>query len=70
MLEEYSSIDPNRIAKELGIFKEYIIESEITVESIAERVVQNREKYKAKFDKKKITQDKYYTEQKQFVSEL
>lgn len=70
VLEEYSAVDPNRIAKERGIFEEFEIENTITVESIAERVVQNREKYKTKFEKKKVTQDKYYAEQKQFVSEL
>ena len=42
----------------------------MTIETIAERVVQNREKYKAKFAKKKAAQDIYYSEQKQFVSEI
>lgn len=63
-MEEYSSIDPNKVAKEKGIFEEFDIESHITVDSIAERVVQNREKYRAKFEKKKATQDKYYAEEK------
>jgi len=44
----------------LGIYEEFEIESEMTIETIAERVVANREKYKAKFAKKKAAQDKYY----------
>lgn len=70
VLEQFSHIDPNKVAKELGIFEEFAMSNDVTVDTIAERVVANREKYKAKFDKKKVTQDKYYAEQKQFVSEL
>jgi hypothetical protein len=44
----------------MGIFEEFEVETDMTVEKIAERVVENREKYKAKFDKKKVQQDKYY----------
>jgi hypothetical protein len=43
---------------------------DVTVENIAERVVQNREKYKAKFEKKKAAQDKYYEQDKKYISEL
>lgn len=38
----------------MGIFEEFDVETDMTVEKIAERVVENREKYKAKFDKKKV----------------
>ena len=41
----------------------------MTIEEIAQRVVQNREKYRAKYEKKKVIQDKYYQEQKQYVVE-
>jgi hypothetical protein len=54
----------------MGIFEEYDVDSEVTVERIAERVVQNREKYKAKYDKKKVQQDKYYNQDKQYVAEI
>lgn len=60
ILEEYKDIDPYADAKDLGIFEEFEINSEMTVEAIAERVVLNREKYKAKYDKKKVIQDQYY----------
>lgn len=53
MLEEHKSIDPYEVAKELGIYEEFELETQMTVETIAERVVQNREKYKAKFERKK-----------------
>lgn len=39
ILEEYRGIDPYAAAKELGIFEEFEIESKMTVETIAERVV-------------------------------
>lgn len=54
----------------MGIYEEFDIDTDITVEKIAQRVVDNREKYKAKYDKKKIQQDKYYTEDKQYVAEI
>jgi hypothetical protein len=54
VLPEYQHIDPHQVAKELGIFEEFDLEKDVTVETIAERVVQNREKYKAKYDKKKV----------------
>lgn len=53
-LDEYKNIDPYKVAKELGIYEEYDIDIKMTVETIAERVVENREKYKAKYDKKMI----------------
>ncbi len=36
----------------------------MSIEEIAQRVVNNREKYRAKFEAKKKIQDKYYSEQK------
>mgnify|MGYP000558865463 CR=1 FL=1 len=44
--------------------------SEMTLETIAQRVFANRERYRAKFEKKKAAQDKYYSEQKQYVAEV
>jgi ethanolamine-phosphate cytidylyltransferase len=70
VLEEHRHIDPYQVAKEIGIYEEFDIDTEVTVERIAERVVENREKYKAKFDKKKLQQDKYYSEVKQYVAEI
>ena len=32
VIEEYSSIDPNKVAKQLGIFEEFDIENDLTVE--------------------------------------
>jgi hypothetical protein len=52
VLESMKHIDPYKVPKEMGIYEEFEVENQMTVESIAERVVQNREKYKAKFDKK------------------
>lgn len=40
------------------------MEYDITVEGIAERVVKNREKYAAKYDKKKVLEDEYYSDKK------
>ena len=48
----------------MGLYEEFDIDTDMTVEIIAERVVQNREKYKAKYDKKKVQQDKYYEQDK------
>jgi ethanolamine-phosphate cytidylyltransferase len=70
ILEEFRHIDPYQVAKEMGIFEEFDVDCDVTVEAIAERVVQNREKYKAKFEKKKAAQDKYYEQDKQFIQEL
>lgn len=52
ILEEHRNIDPNQVAKEMGIFEEFDLDTDVTVETIAQRVVDNREKYKAKYDKK------------------
>jgi hypothetical protein len=52
ILEEYRGIDPHEVAKEMGIYEEYDLETNMTLETIAERVVINREKYKAKYEKK------------------
>lgn len=70
VLEEYRHIDPHQVAKELGVYEEFDLDIDITVETIAERVVQNREKYKAKYDKKKVQQDNYYETVKQYVAEI
>jgi hypothetical protein len=40
------------VAKEMGIYEEFDIETDVTVETIAQRVVDNREKYRAKYEKK------------------
>ena len=70
VLEQFKDIDPYKVPKELGIFEEYDVDVHLTVETIAERIVQNREKYKAKYDKKKVQQDNYYDSVKQYVAEL
>lgn len=70
VLEEHRHIDPHQVAKEMGVYEEFDVETDITVETIAERVVQNREKYKAKYDKKKVQQDNYYDNVKQYVAEI
>lgn len=36
----------------MGIFEEFELETDLTVDMIGQRVVDNREKYKAKYDKK------------------
>ena len=51
-LEEHRHIDPNKIPKEQGIYEEFDVDTDLTLEAIAQRVVDNREKYKAKYDKK------------------
>ena len=70
MLEEHRHIDPHQVPKEMGIYEEFDLDNNMTVETIAERVVVNREKYKAKYDKKKVQQDNYYDTVKQFVAEV
>jgi hypothetical protein len=42
----------------------------MTVESLAQRVVDNREKYMAKYEKKMKQQNQYYTDTKQYVAEI
>ena len=54
----------------MGIFEEFDVDCDVTVETIAQRVVDNREKYRAKFEKKKAAQDKYYDQDKKFVQEI
>jgi len=70
ILEEHKQIDPYRIVKDLGIFEEFDVNCEVTLEVIAQRVKDNRDKYIAKFEKKKAAQDKYYDQVKQFVAEI
>ena len=36
----------------MGIYEDFDLDTDLTVEKIAQRVVDNREKYKAKYDKK------------------
>ena len=69
IMEEFASIDPNQYPKQKGIYEEIDTECTMTLETIAGRVFENREKYKAKFAKKKAVQDAYY-ENKEFVSEV
>ena len=54
MLEQHKHIDPYQVAKEMGVYMEFDIDCDVTIDVIAERVVENREKYKAKYDKKKV----------------
>lgn len=70
VMEEFCDVDPFAAAKQLGIYKEYDLETDMTIEIIAERVVQNREKYRAKYENKKMIQDQYYNEKKDFVAEV
>jgi hypothetical protein len=39
VLESMKHIDPYKVPKELGIYEEFDVECNVTVESIAERVV-------------------------------
>ena len=70
ILEEYQHIDPNEVPKQLGIYQEIEVGSSMTVESLAQRVVDNREKYMAKYEKKMKQQNQYYTDTKQYVAEI
>ncbi len=53
-----------------GKFEQFKAESQMSIEMIAERVVANREKYKAKFASKKEAQEKYYQKEHEFVKEI
>lgn len=70
ILEELQHIDPNEVPKGMGIYQEIEVGCDMTVEVLAHRVVENRETYKAKFERKSKQQDQYYTEKKQYVAEL
>ena len=70
ILEERKEEDPYAMAKELGIYHEYEIENHMTVETIAKRVFANREAYMAKYNKKKVQEDKYYEEKKGEIFEV
>jgi ethanolamine-phosphate cytidylyltransferase len=70
IMDEYASVDPYQVPKEKGIYEELETECQMTLETIAMRVFENRERYRAKFEKKKAAQDKYYTEQKEYVKEV
>jgi hypothetical protein len=50
------------VPKEQGIYEEIETTCQMTLETIAHRVFDNRSKYMAKFEKKKKQQDKYYNE--------
>ncbi len=54
--------DPYEIAKKLGIFKAIDSNSDLCLETIADRVRGNRERYEAKFKSKKVKEDAYYEE--------
>lgn len=54
----------------MGIYEEFDVDCDVTLETIGQRVVDNREKYRAKFEKKKAAQDKYYDQVKTFVQEI
>ena len=54
--------DPYEVAKKLGVFKQIQGGSDLCLETIADRVRGNRERYEAKFKSKKVKEDAYYTE--------
>jgi ethanolamine-phosphate cytidylyltransferase len=62
--------DPYKAAKDLGIYEEINLDCKMTIETISARVAEHRDKHETKFKKWKGRQDKYYTEEKQFVAEI
>lgn len=72
VLPEFAHIDPYQQAKELGIFEEIEVETpeeELTINKIAQRVLDNKEKLEAKFAKKTASEQAYY-EKKQSLTEV
>jgi len=66
--KEMQSIDQYKVPKEKEIFELLEVECKMSVDSIAKRVIANRENYQKKFDKKHETQ-KEYEKQKVYVAE-
>ena len=67
VMEQHKGIDPYRIAKEMGIYKEITIDDpfyDITTEQIAQRVYDNKDEFQKKFDKKNKSEQAYYDSKK------
>lgn len=63
-------IDPYKVPREMGILKQVESSSELTVQTILERIVGNREAFVKRNDKKVAAEEEYLTKHKQFVEEV
>ena len=73
VLEEFQNIDQYAVAREKGMVQEVSIDGEfydITTETIAKRVFDNKSAFEAKFAKKNKSAQEYYNSSKQFVKEV
>lgn len=69
---KHQHIDPLDVAKKLGILEEVAIGDkfyDLTTESIAQRVADNKKAMKKKVATKKMKEDKYYAEDKEYIDE-
>ena len=46
------------------------VDRELTTEIICQRIIENREKQLQRFNKGSVKSEKYYTEQKQYMTEI
>jgi ethanolamine-phosphate cytidylyltransferase len=72
VLEKHRGVDAYEVPREMGMLHEVSIDDpffDVTTEAIAARVMENRDAFKVKFDKKSASQKKYY-EDKEVVQEV
>lgn len=70
-LRMFKDVDQFQVARQLGILEEVKVNDsfyDLTVEKIAQRVLQNKTEIEKKVQKKKVSEDQYY-EKKQFAPE-
>ena len=54
----------------MGIFQTIHIDNNLSAEIICQRIIENRERQMQRFNKGALKNEKYYNEQKQYVSEI
>lgn len=56
------SIDPFAVPEEMGVLQTITIENAVSADEVIGRIVDEKERYEAKFAKKKVAEEKYYAE--------
>ena len=72
-MEEFKDIDQYAVPREKGILEQISIDDpffDLTTETIAKRVFDNKAAFEAKFAKKNKSSQEYYNSNKQFVQEV
>lgn len=72
-MDEFKDIDQYAVPREKGMLEQISIDEsfyDITTETIAKRVFDNKSAFEAKFAKKNKSSQEYYNSSKQFVQEV